>query len=245
MFEQFISAHLLAPEYLEWLGQGFVITLLISFWTILAATLLGFLLVAGRDSQLAPLRWLVSIYTSVFRNTPLLVQLFFWYFASGEILPQALKIWLNTPHEIELAGLTLAWPSFEFIAGWFGLTLYSAPFIAEELRAGIAGIGRQQKSAALALGLTPWQSMRYVVLPQAVRIAMPPLLGQYMNVVKNSSLTMAIGVAELSYASRQVESQSLQTFEAFGVATILYIAIIAVMEAFGQWRTQRALAQGH
>ena len=178
-------------------------------------------------------------------NTPLLVQLFFWYFASGEILPQALKIWLNTPHEIELAGLTLAWPSFEFIAGWFGLTLYSAPFIAEELRAGIAGIGRQQKSAALALGLTPWQSMRYVVLPQAVRIAMPPLLGQYMNVVKNSSLTMAIGVAELSYASRQVESQSLQTFEAFGVATILYIAIIAVMEAFGQWRTQRALAQGH
>lgn len=107
------------------------------------------------------------------------------------------------------------------------------------------GIGRQQKSAALALGLTPWQSMRYVVLPQAVRIAMPPLLGQYMNVVKNSSLTMAIGVAELSYASRQVESQSLQTFEAFGVATILYIAIIAVMEAFGQWRTQRALAQGH
>ena len=87
--------------------------------------------------------------------------------------------------------------------------------------------------------------MRYVVLPQAVRIAMPPLLGQYMNVVKNSSLTMAIGVAELSYASRQVESQSLQPFEAFGVATILYIAIIAVMEAFGQWRTQRALAQGH
>lgn len=229
MFEQFISAHLLAPEYLGWLGQGFVITLLISFWTILAATLLGFLLVAGRDSQLAPLRWLVSAYTSVFRNTPLLVQLFFWYFASGEILPQALKIWLNTPHEIELAGLTL----------------YSAPFIAEELRAGIAGIGRQQKSAALALGLTPWQSMRYVVLPQAVRIAMPPLLGQYMNVVKNSSLTMAIGVAELSYASRQVESQSLQTFEAFGVATILYIAIIAVMEAFGQWRTQRALAQGY
>lgn len=84
MFEQFISTHLLAPEYLEWLGQGFVITLLIAFWTILAATLLGFLLVAGRDSQFAPTRWLVSAYTSVFRNTPLLVQLFFWYFASGK-----------------------------------------------------------------------------------------------------------------------------------------------------------------
>ncbi|WP_413495312.1 amino acid ABC transporter permease [Morganella psychrotolerans] len=245
MFEQFISTHLLAPEYLGWLGQGFVITLFISFWTILATTLLGFLLVAGRDSQMFLIRWLVSAYTSVFRNTPLLVQLFFWYFASGEILPQVLKIWLNTPHEIEFSGLTLAWPSFEFIAGWFGLTLYSAPFIAEELRAGIAGTGRQQKSAALALGLTPWQSMRYVILPQAVKIAMPPLLGQYMNVVKNSSLTMAIGVAELSYASRQVESQTLQTFEAFGVATVLYIFTIALMEAFGQWRTQRAIAQEH
>lgn len=119
------------------------------------------------------------------------------------------------------------------------------PFIAQELRAGIQGVRQGQKYAALALGLTHWQSMRYVILPQAFRIALPPLLGQYMNIIKNSSLTMAIGVAELSYASRQVETESLRTFEAFGVATILYIAAIALMEAWGQWHQQRKLAQGY
>nr|WP_173425853.1 amino acid ABC transporter permease [Xenorhabdus poinarii] len=245
MFEQFITEHLLASEYRQWLWQGFLITLWLSACTIVFSTLLGFLIAAARDSQIKPLRWLVTAYTTVFRNTPLLVQLFFWYFASGQMLPQGVMMWLNTPHDILILGLTLGWPSFEFLAGLIGLTLYSAPFIAEELRAGIQGIGRGQKYAAHALGLTGWQAMRHVVLPQALKIAMPPLLGQYMNIVKNSSLTMAIGVAELSYASRQVETQTLQTFEAFGVATVLYIAIIAVMEGWGQWRQQRTLARGN
>lgn len=85
--------------------------------------------------------------------------------------------------------------------------------------------------------------MRYVVLPQAVKIAMPPLLGQYMNIIKNSSLTMAIGVAELSYASRQVETETLKTFQAFGVATLLYVLIIALMEGWGMWYQQRRRMQ--
>lgn len=184
------------------------------------------------------------MYISIFRNTPLLVQLFFWYFASGEILSSEMMAWLNTPHEIHVVGITLSWPSFEFLAGFVGLTLYTVPFIAEEIRSGIRGVRQGQKYAAFALGLTGWQAMKHVVLPQAVKIAMPPLLGQYMNVVKNSSLTMAIGVAELSYVSRQVESQTLQTFTAFGLATVLYIAIIAVMEGWGQWRAQRNLVEG-
>ncbi|KGM26443.1 amino acid ABC transporter permease [Photorhabdus luminescens] len=245
MFELFVTEQLLAPQYLGWLWQGFLITLWISACTVVASTLLGFALAAARDSQLKILRWSVTAYTTLFRNTPLLVQLFFWYFASGQILPQEVMLWLNTPHEINLLGLSLVWPSFEFLAGFIGLTLYSAPFVAEELRAGIQGVGRGQKYAAHALGLTGWQAMRYVVLPQALKIATPPLLGQYMNIVKNSSLTMAIGVAELSYASRQVETETLKTFEAFGVATVLYIATIAVMEGWGQWRQQQAIARGH
>ncbi|KLN98241.1 amino acid ABC transporter permease [Moellerella wisconsensis] len=240
----FLSQHFLAPQYLEWFGYGFLITLWISICTIVASTLLGFAVAAAKDSSIASLRWGVSIYTSIFRNTPLLIQLFFWYFASGEILPSSAMEWLNTPHEIALGPITLAWPSYEFLAGFIGLTLYSVPFIAEELRAGIRGVRRDQKFAAFALGLSGWQAMRYVVLPQAVKIAMPPLLGQYMNIVKNSSLTMAIGVAELSYVSRQVESQTLQTFTAFGLATVLYIVIIACMEGWGQWRQQRMLNKG-
>ncbi|WOB91226.1 amino acid ABC transporter permease [Providencia sp. PROV175] len=249
MFEKFLngdfwSAHFLAPQYLEWFGYGFLITIWISICTIVAATVLGFIVASAKDSQITLVRWAVSIYISIFRNTPLLVQLFFWYFASGEILPSAAMEWLNTPHEVHLLGITVGWPSFEFLAGFIGLTLYTVPFIAEEIRAGIRGVRQGQKYAAFALGLTSWQAMKLVVLPQAVKIAMTPLLGQYMNVVKNSSLTMAIGVAELSYVSRQVDSQTLQTFAAFGVATVLYIAIIAVMEGWGQWRQQRNLAQG-
>ncbi|HGJ5890699.1 MAG TPA: amino acid ABC transporter permease [Arsenophonus apicola] len=245
MFEYFFSTQLLAPEYLYWIWQGLVITIWISFCAIVFSSLLGFVVVAARDSQVIFLRWLAMIYISLFRNTPLLIQLFFWYFAVGGILPESVMQWLNTPHQLTILGIQLAWPSFEFLAGVIGLILYSTPFIAEEIRAGIYGVRQGQKFAALALGLSGWQAMRYVVLPQALKIAMPPLLGQYMNIVKNSSLTMAIGVAELSYVSRQIESQSLQTFAAFGVATILYIAIIAVMEAWGQWRQQRLLIKGH
>ncbi|WGO83698.1 amino acid ABC transporter permease [Arsenophonus apicola] len=245
MFEYFFSTQLLAPEYLDWIWQGLVITIWISFCAIVFSSLLGFVVVAARDSHVIFLRWLAMIYISLFRNTPLLIQLFFWYFAVGGILPESVMQWLNTPHQLTILGIQLAWPSFEFLAGVIGLILYSTPFIAEELRAGIYGVRQGQKFAALALGLSGWQAMRYVVLPQALKIAMPPLLGQYMNIVKNSSLTMAIGVAELSYVSRQIESQSLQTFAAFGVATILYIAIIAVMEAWGQWRQQRLLIKGH
>lgn len=245
MFENFFSTQLLAPEYLDWIWRGLGITIWISFCAIVVSSLLGFVVAAARDSHIVFLHWLALTYISLFRNTPLLIQLFFWYFAVGGILPESVMQWLNTPHQLTILGIQLAWPSFEFLAGVMGLILYSTPFIAEELRAGIYGVKQGQKFAALALGLSGWQAMRYVVLPQALKIAMPPLLGQYMNIVKNSSLTMAIGVAELSYVSRQIESQSLQTFTAFGVATILYIAIIAVMEAWGQWRQQRLLIKGH
>ncbi|WP_063654490.1 amino acid ABC transporter permease [Candidatus Arsenophonus triatominarum] len=245
MFEHFFSTQLLAPEYLDWIWQGLLITIWISFCAIVVSTLLGFVVVAARDSHTVLLRWLAISYISLFRNTPLLIQLFFWYFAAGTILPESVMQWLNTPHLLAILDIKLAWPSFEFLAGVIGLTLYSTPFIAEELRAGIYGVKQGQKFAALALGLSGWQAMRYVVLPQALKIAMPPLLGQYMNIVKNSSLIMAIGVAELSYVARQIESQSLQTFTAFGVATILYIAIIALMEAWGQWRQQRLLIKGY
>ncbi|MBX9445577.1 amino acid ABC transporter permease [Dickeya chrysanthemi] len=234
---------LLAPQYLQWLWQGFLVTLGLAAVTVVLATLLGLILAAGRDSRTRLLRWLVIAYCSLFRNTPLLVQLFFWYFGAAQLLPAGLMPWLNSPHIIPLVGLNI--PSFEFLAGLFGLTLYSAAFIAEEIRAGIAGVARGQQYAACALGLTHWQSMRYVVLPQALRIALPPLLGQYMNIIKNSSLAMAIGVAELSYASRQVETETLRTFQAFGVATVLYIAVIALLEGWGQWRQHRQSAREH
>ena len=221
---------LLAPQYLRWLLDGFLLTLGLALLSCLLATLIGAPLAIARLSGRHLLSWRARAYLALFRNTPLLVQLFFWYFGVPALLPEALVSWLNTPHETPL----LDWPSFEFLAGAWGLTLYTSAFVAEEFRAGIASVRPEQRAAGLALGLTQRQVWRVVVLPQALRTALPPLLGQYMNALKNSSLAMAIGLAELSYASRQVETETFKTFQAFGIATLLYIGAIALIEAFGQ-----------
>ncbi|HBO6195645.1 TPA: amino acid ABC transporter permease [Pseudomonas aeruginosa] len=216
--------------YLRWLLDGFLLTLGLALLSCLLATLIGAPLAIARLSRRRLLSWPARAYLALFRNTPLLVQLFFWYFGVPALLPEALVSWLNTPHETPL----LDWPSFEFLAGAWGLTLYTSAFVAEEFRAGIASVRPEQRAAGLALGLTQRQVWRVVVLPQALRTALPPLLGQYMNALKNSSLAMAIGLAELSYASRQVETETFKTFQAFGIATLLYIGAIALIEAFGQ-----------
>lgn len=221
----------LAPKYLLWLWQGFEVTVGLSLCAGVVATFGGFVLALIADSRWRAGRRAVDAYVITFRNTPLLVQLLFWYFGAATLLPDAATQWLNAVHEVHVVGFALRWPSFEFVAGWVGLTSYTAAFVAEEFRAGIAGVAASQRQAAFALGLTARQTFRHVVLPQAVRISLPPLFGQYMNLVKNSSLTMAIGLAELSYASRQVETETFKTFEAFGVATVLYVLAIAVIEA--------------
>ncbi len=220
----------LAPKYLLWLWHGFGITLGLAATVALSATALGLVLAMMRRARWSWLRWLAASYVLVFRNSPLLVQLLFWYFGVATLLPETAMTWLNAAHRLSIGPVTLGWPSFEFVAGWFGLTCYSTAFIGEEFRAGLRGVPGGQYHAAAALGLGPFTAMRYVILPQALRIALPPLFGQYMNIVKNSSLTMAIGLAELSYASRQVDTETFKTFQAFGAATVLYIATIALIE---------------
>lgn len=221
----------LGPKYLGWLWDGFTVTLWLSAGVSVLALGLGFVLCAGSLSPVRAVRLVVSGWLSLFRNTPLLVQLFFWYFGVSALLPEDLMRWLNLPH-IFVFGIK--WPSYEYLAGFFGLTLYSAAFMAAEFRAGVNGVPKGQIAAGRALGLGEGQIWRAVVLPQALRNAFAPLAGQVMNVVKNSSLTMAIGLAELSYAARQVETETFRAFEAFGVATVLYILAIAVIEAGAQ-----------
>lgn len=224
----------LAPKYVEWIAHGLLTTLTLSACVIVAATLAGFVLALALDPRIVPNRAVArgaASYVLVFRNSPLLVQLLFWYFGAATLLPPSWMSWLNSVHSFAAGPVTLAWPSFEFIAAWLGLTCYAAAFIGEEFRAGIRGVKSAQYQAAAALGLAPYAVFRYVILPQAIRIATPPLAGQYMNIVKNSSLAMAIGLAELSYASRQVDTETFKTFQAFGAATALYIVTIAAIEA--------------
>ena len=117
-----------------------------------------------------------------------------------------------------------------------GMVCYSTAYLSEEIRSGMRGVPHSQSLAGAALGLTRLQVLRAIVLPQAVRIALPSLMGQYMNILKNTSLTMGIGLAELSYSSRQVESESFLAFQAFAVATFLYIAAIAVLESVAYYQ---------
>jgi polar amino acid transport system permease protein len=235
---------LLAPHYIGWLLQGFGVTLALSAAVCLASTVLGLAACCLREVGGAVGRRAVAGCVGIVRNTPLLVQLFVWYFAVAALLPPGLTLWLNTPHALDLGFTALGWPAYETLAGFCGLTLYAGAYIAEEGRAGINGVRAAQREAALALGLTPVQAFRHIVLPQALRIAWLPIVGQYLNTIKNTSLAMTIGLAELSYASRQVETETFQTFQAFGIATLLYIGAVAAAEAAGQVVARRSAPAG-
>lgn len=244
-----LAGDLLAPRYLGWLLDGWLTTLWSTLLVVVAATVLGCVYAAARESGRPLLVRATDIYLSVFRNTPLLVQLFFWYFGVTALLPEGLVAWLNQVHALRIAGIEiLRWPSFEFLSAIIGLVFYSTAYVGEDIRSGLKGVPRGQREAAEALGLRPWQVLRRVILPQALAIATAPLLGQYMNILKNTSLGMAIGLMELSYRSRQVEAETWKTFQVYGIATALYIIAIAALEVAGQVvqrrREQRTAAAG-
>lgn len=203
---------MLQGEYLDWLLQGFYTTLQISALSLFFAMFLGTAIAVMRLSKVRPLTWIGAAYTEFFRNTPLLVQILFWYFGSDAVLPEFAKNWLYQQN-------------IEFAAGVIALSIYTSAFIAEELRSGINSIPQTQLEASRAIGLSFMQAMVYVILPQAFRIIIPPLISQALNLFKNSSLCMVIGVAELTYMARQVESHTARGFEPFTVSTILYLVV--------------------
>jgi polar amino acid transport system permease protein len=199
-------------KFAGWLLSGLYTTLQLSAVSILLAFSLGLIITTMRMSRVRPVRWFAYAYLEFFRNTPLLVQIFFWYFGSHKLLPQAV-------------GEFLARTNFEFTAAVIALSIYTSAFIAEDMRSGVRSIPREQMEAARSFGLSYMQAMRYVILPQAVRIVIPPLINQFLNLTKNSSLAMTIGVAELTYQARQVESYTFRGYEAFTAATVLYLLI--------------------
>jgi polar amino acid transport system permease protein len=182
-----------------------------------------------RMSKVRPVRWFALGYLEFFRNTPLLVQIFFWYFGSYKILPTSVNDWLVTQN-------------FEFASAVIALTIYTSAFIAEDIRSGVLSIPKEQMEAARSSGFSFIRSMRYIILPQAVRITIPPLISQFLNLVKNSSLAMTIGVAELTYQARQVESYTFKGFEAFTAATVIYIAMSLIITAVVTWYSKTILS---
>jgi polar amino acid transport system permease protein len=225
---QFDWGIITSGKYFEWLLSGLCTTVQLSAVSVVFAFLLGLVVAVMRMSHVRPVRWFAQAYLEFFRNTPLLVQIFFWYFGSYKILPQAVNDWL-------------AKTNFEFAAAVIALTVYTSAFIAEDIRSGIRSIPKEQMEAARSSGFSYARSMQYVILPQAIRITIPPLINQFLNLVKNSSLAMTIGVAELTYQARQVESYTFKGYEAFAAATLIYLGMSLLITGMVNLYNKRVL----
>ena len=226
---KFDWAIVLSGKYFDWLVSGTKVTIQLSGVSIVLAFLLGLIIAVMRMSKVRPFRWFAHGYLEFFRNTPLLVQIFFWYFGSYKILPTAVNTWLVSTN-------------FEFASAVIALTIYTSAFIAEDIRSGVLSIPKEQMEAARSSGFSFIRSMRYIILPQAVRITVPPLISQFLNLVKNSSLAMTIGVAELTYQARQVESYTFKGFEAFTAATVIYLAMSIIITVVVTWYSKTILS---
>lgn len=210
----------LSGEFGTWLVRGFVLSIELTLVTLLLALPLATLVALLRLSRHVALRAAGFAFVEGIRNVPLLVHLLFWYFGAPELLPEAVRNWLYE-HNAESVCAVVA------------LTLYSAAFMAEDVRSGIRSISPTQLEAARALGFGYLQSMRYVVLPQALRVTVPPLTSQTLSLWKNTSIATVIGTAELMYQAQRVETASFRAPETFAVVTLAYLAVSCLITAIG------------
>lgn len=216
----------LQGQYLQWLVNGALTTLALFSLALVCAFFLAVFLLVVRSLPSKLFEWLVAAYVNYHRNVPTLVQLFVWYFGVPQLLPVSVGSWINDHNG-------------EFIFALIALSLNAAAYISEDLRSGVRSVAKGQEEAARALGLSYLQAMRDVVLPQAVRVAVPSLINQSLNLFKTTSLAMAIGVAEMTYASRQIENETYRTFETFAIASAFYLLISFAIMLTGHWYNRR------
>lgn len=220
--------------YLGWLFLGLKWTVALSLSSWIIALALGSLLGVLRT---VPNRWLSGIataYVEVFRNIPLLVQLFIWYFVLPELLPESMG---NAFKQMNPLGQ-------QFIAAMICLGTFTAARVCEQVRSGIGSLARGQKNAGLAMGLTLPQTYRFVLLPMAFRIVIPPLTSEFLNVFKNSAVASTIGLIELSRQSQQLVDYTAQPYEAFIAVTVLYFVLNFAIMFFMRWVEGRVRVPG-
>lgn len=203
--------------------DGLWMTIQLSVLGLIGSIVLGIVIALFRISPLLPLRWLGTAYVEFFRNTPLLVQIFFLFFAFP-----ALGIRFSDDAFV-----------FNFRAAVLGIALYHAAYVAEVIRGGLLGVDRGQIEAARSLGLSYRQMLREVQLPQAVRSVIPPIGNIAIALTKNTALAKTIGVAELLAAGDFVEAQTFRTVEAYVAVALLYLVLTLPMAAGVNWLEKR------
>jgi glutamate/aspartate transport system permease protein len=193
--------------------QGLWLTIQIGFLAWIIAFFLGILVGTLRVTPWRWLRFISAAYTEIFRNIPFLVQLFFWYYAGPMIFGEYWGRQIN-----RIIGLN-------YYMAIIALGLYTASRLAEHLRAGFASIGTDQYQAVLSTGMTHYQMYRYVIIPYALRIIMPPLTTEFLTIFKNSSVAMTIGVAELTFMSYRIDAETFHGLEATTGAMAVYLIL--------------------
>src|SRR3981081_1431165 len=197
--------------------SGLVLTIETALCAWIIALVVGSVVGVLRTLPSRAASWVGFAPAEFLRTMPLLVQLFLWFFVLPEILPHAWGLWLKQiPHA-------------PFYTAAIGIGLFMSARVAEQLRRGTGSLPRGQMLAATALGLTTAQSYRYVLLPMAFRIIMPPLTSEFLSTIKNTSVALTIGLVELTAEARSMQEFSFQVFEAFTAATVLYLLINIVV----------------
>jgi general L-amino acid transport system permease protein len=233
---------------------------------VLLTTVLGTALGLARLSPNLVLRALGTAYVELLRNVPLLVQLLMWYFALTELLPPSAEAMHLAPGVyLSKSGLSfpwweaggLAWPvagelnvsggasvTPEFLAVLLGLSTYTASYAAEAIRAGIQSVSAGQVQAGMSMGLTPAQSLRHVVMPQALRVIVPSMTNQYLNLTKNSSLAVAVGYPDLVSVANTALNQTGRAFECIAVIMSVYLVLSLTTSALMNRYNARVALRG-
>ncbi|OGA66638.1 MAG: glutamate ABC transporter permease [Betaproteobacteria bacterium RIFCSPLOWO2_12_FULL_65_14] len=215
-------------SYLQYLVVGLGWTLLTALAAWVIALAVGAVVGTLRTTSLAWAVRLGDLYVEIFRNIPLIVQMFLWFFVMPELVPQALGDWIKQ--------MPPPWGSY--VPAVLCLGIFTSVRIAEQVRAGINSLPRGQRMAGIAMGLTEAEAYRHVILPQAFRIILPPLTSEFMNVIKNSSVALTIGLLELTGRARAMQEFSFRVFEAFATATVIYLltnlVVVLLMRALEQ-----------
>jgi glutamate/aspartate transport system permease protein len=220
--------------YLDWTLAGLKTTVLLSMASWVIALLWGSVMGIFRTLPNRVLYGIATVYVEVFRNIPLLVQLFIWYFVMPELVPPALGNWYKQLDPV------LAM----FVAATLCLGFFTGARICEQVRAGIESLSRGQKAAGLALGFSLRQTYNHVLLPMAFRIIIPPMSSEMVNLVKNSAVASTIGLLEMAAMGRQLVDYTARAYESFSLITVLYIAVNLIVLGVMRWVEAKARVPG-
>jgi polar amino acid transport system permease protein len=204
------------PQYFPLIGAATLRTLQISVVSIVLGSFLGALAGLMRVQPLRPVRFLAASYVELLRNIPLMLVLYLIYFGLGAFFPVS-----------------------PFWAAVIGLSVFEGAYVAEIARAGIESVDRGQMEAARSLGMSWFQSMRHVIVPQAVRRSLPPLTGQFVSLVKDSSLASLVSYEELMLVGRQINSRIFSPFEVFLTIGAIYFVICLTLSLLSRWQEAR------